>query len=206
MDSSSNLNPLNEDVAATLASAKGLAHWIATRQDGLEVKKGGHARISATLLDLALEHHVGIVHLLDARIYGSAFALLRIEFEAFIRATWLQQCATPKELNAFEKNDTFNLTFGQMINAIEKHQDFQGKVLSGLKESAWKAMNSYTHGGLHQVTRRMKNGNIEPNYEPDEVIEVLKASGYLALLALLQIARLAENVDLEKEVNTKLRG
>lgn len=143
---------------------------------------------------------------MDARIYGSAFALLRVEFEAFIRATWLQLCATPDELADFERNDTLNLTFGQMINAIEQHQDFQYKVLSVLKQNAWRAMNGYTHGGLHQVVRRMKNGNIQPNYEPEEVVEVLKASGYLALQSLLQIARLAENTDLEEEIIKKLRG
>lgn len=201
-----NLEPLRDDVAATILSGKKLINWIASKQDGFEIKKGKSARISATLLDLALEHHAGIVHLLDARIYGSAFALLRVEFEAFIRATWLQLCATPDELADFERNDTLNLTFGQMINAIEQHQDFQYKVLSVLKQNAWRAMNGYTHGGLHQVVRRMKNGNIQPNYEPEEVVEVLKASGYLALQSLLQIARLAENTDLEEEIIKKLRG
>ena len=85
--------------------------------------------------------------------------------------------------------------------------DLDGKFqLSKLKKNAWKAMNGYTHGGLHQIARRMKSGNIQPNYESEEVIEVLKMSGFLSLMATLQIALLAENVDLEKEVNAKLHG
>jgi len=67
-------------------------------------------------------------------------------------------------------------------------------------------MNGYTHGGMHQVARRLKGNSIEPNYDPDEVIEVVKASGLLALMALLQIARLASNGNIEQEVIAKLNG
>jgi hypothetical protein len=196
--------PLRQDVATILASAQELVNWIAIRQDGLEVQTGNSTRIPGLLLDLALEHHVGIVHLVSGRINGPAFALIRTEFEAFVRAVWLQLCATPQELEAFVEKDALPLNFGQMIDTVETHKDFEDKVLSGLKKNTWDAMNGYTHGGMHQVARRIKEDSIEPNYEPEEVIEVLKASGFLALMALLQIARLAGKVDLEKEVSTRL--
>lgn len=196
--------PLREDVASLLVSAHQLADWIAIRQDGLEVKAGNATRIPGILLDLALEHHVGIVHLVAGRMNGPAFALLRIQFEAFIRAVWLHICATPQEVEAFVDKDLLPLNFGQMIDAIESHKDFSDKVLSGLKKSTWTAMNGYTHGGMHQVARRLKGNTIEPNYEPEEVIEVLKASGFFALMALLQIARLAGNADIEREVIARL--
>jgi hypothetical protein len=195
-----------EDVAKTLASGKSLVNWIVTRQNGLQVKSDGRARIPASLLDLTLEHHAGIVLLVNSFVYASAFALVRVMFESFVRAVWLQLCATPLQLETFIEKDTFDLHIGDMIDEIEKHEYFQDKVLSRLKKNAWKAMNGYTHGGLHQIARRMKSGSIQPNYESEEVIEVLKMSGFLALMATLQIARLAENTDLEKEVNTKLRS
>jgi hypothetical protein len=195
-----------EDVAKTLASGKSLVDWIATRQHGLQVKSDGHARISASLLDLTIEHHAGIVLLVNSFVYASAFALVRVMFESFVRAVWLQLCATPQQLETLIEKDTFDLHIGDMIDEIEKHEHFQDKVLSKLKKNAWKAMNGYTHGGLHQIARRMKSGNIQPNYESEEVIEVLKMSGFLSLMATLQIALLAENVDLEKEVNAKLHG
>ena len=102
--------------------------------------------------------------------------------------------------------DDLPLNFGQMIDAIEGHRDFADKVLSGVKKSTWTAMNGYTHGGMHQIARRIKGNSIEPNYEPEEVIEVLKASGFFALMALLQIARLAGKGELEKEVSARLSG
>ncbi|MEI6804784.1 MAG: hypothetical protein WCK83_16620 [Burkholderiales bacterium] len=198
--------PLRDDVASTLASAQELVNWIAIRQDGQEVRTGNSTRIPALLLDLALEHHVGIVHLVTGRMNGPAFALIRTEFEAYVRAVWLHLCAKPQELKAFVEKDTLPLKFGQMIEAIESQKDFVDKVLSGLKKSTWTAMSGYTHGGMHQVARRVKGGSIEPNYESDEVIEVLKVSGFFALMALRQIARLAGDGDLEKEVTARLVG
>jgi hypothetical protein len=198
--------PLREDVAAVLDSAQKLVHWIAERQDGLEVKTDDSTRIPGVLLDLCLEHHVGIVHLVTGRMNGPAFALIRVQFEALVRALWLHLCATPEELQAFLDKDFLPFNFGQMIEVIETHNDFGDKVLSGIKLQVWKAMHGYTHGGMHQIARRIKGDSIEPNYEPEEITEVLKASGLFALMALLQIGRLAANDHVITDVNKRLSG
>lgn len=198
--------PLREDVASVLASAQTLVRWIAARQDGIEIKASDAARIPGVLLDLCLEHHVGIVHLVSGRMTGSAFALIRAQFETLVRALWLHLCATPEELQAFANSDHLPLKVGPMVAVIESHPSFEDKVLSGIKLNAWKAMNGYIHGGMHQVARRIKSGSIEPNYEPEEVIEVLKASGFFALMALQQIGRIASDEVLVSDVGALLRG
>lgn len=198
--------PLREDVAAVLANAQQLVHWIAERQDGIEIKAANAARVPGTLLDICLEHHAGIVHLVTGRMNGSAFALIRAQFEALVRAVWLHLCATSEELKAFVDKDALPLNFGQMIEAIETHDDFGDKVLSGIKMQVWKAMHGYTHGGMHQISRRIKGNSIEPNYGPEEVTEVLKASGLFALMSLLQIGRLADNDKVITDVTKLLRG
>ena len=93
-----------------------------------------------------------------------------------------------------------------MLDVIEQHADFGDKVLSCYKIEGWKAMNGYTHGGMHQVARRVKAASIEPNYQPEEIIEALKSSGLFALLALLQIGRLAKNEEVIAEVDARLTG
>jgi hypothetical protein len=196
--------PLRDDVASILESAQMLVHWIEERQDGLEIESDNARRIPGLLLDLCLEHHVGIIHLVKGRVNGSAFALIRAQFESLVRALWLHLCATPEELQMFVEKDDLSLNFGQMIDAIEQHSDFRHKVLSGIKMQMWKAMHGYTHGGMHQIARRIKAGSIEPNYEPDEIIEVLKASGLFALMALMQIGRLATNDHVIKDVRARL--
>lgn len=189
-----------------LANAKELVRWIAREQDGLEIRADNAVRVPGILLDLAIEHHVGIVGLVDGRVYGSSFALLRAQFEAYVRALWLRYCATVPQLEAFIEKDALppKLSFGDMIAAIEQQPAFATKVLSGIKAAAWTPMNGYTHGGMHQIARRAKDGSIEPNYDPDEVVEVLKAAGTFALMALQQIAVLADASELIEEVREKL--
>jgi hypothetical protein len=198
--------PPQQDLAAVLGSAQQLVHWIAERQDGLEIKKNNAIRVPGVLLDLCLEHHVGIVHLVTGRMYGSAFALVRAQFEALVRALWLHLCATPDELQIFVDKDVLPLNFGQMIESIEKHEGFRDKVLSTIKIQVWRAMHGFTHGGMHQIARRMKGDSIEPNYEGEEIIEVLKASGLFALMALFQIGRLANSDKVIDDVAKRLSG
>ncbi len=139
---------------------------------------------------------------------GSAFALLRASFEAFVRGAWLQLCASDKEFQLFCERDKIpeKLHFSKLIEDIEKQADFPDKLLSQLQNSSWKAMNSYTHGGMLQLGRRVNGGIIEPNFESEEIVEVLKASGFFALIALRQIARLSKNESVKIDVEAKLVG
>lgn len=124
-------------------------------------------------------------------IYGPAFALIRVQFEAFVRGTWLRLCATPVELQRFIDADKIKQEFWELIYAVETHSEFSDKALSGLHKNVWKAMNSYTHAGMLQVARRMNTGSIEPNYEPEVVAQVIRAAGFFALLSLHQIGQMA---------------
>lgn len=198
--------PLREDVAAVLDKAQQLVHWIAERQDGIEITEDNASRVPGTLLDICLEHHAGIVHLVTGRMSGSAFTLIRAQFEALVRALWLHLCATPEELQTFVDKDDLRLNIGLMIEAVEKHEEFGDKVLSNIKMQGLKAMHGYTHGGMHQISRRITGGNIEPNYAPEEIMEALKASGLFALMSLLQIGRLANNDKVINDVSERLGG
>ena len=57
-------------------------------------------------------------------------------------------------------------------------------------------MNSYTHSGYLQSVRRNKGETIEPNYTPEEIIEVLNIANALGMLSALQVALLAEKQEL----------
>lgn len=197
--------PLGAEVAATLGLARQLVEWIADRQHDQDTPPGRANLLASMLLDVCLEHHTGIVWLIRARVYGSAFALVRSELEAFVRAVWVH--TSVPEARAEELVDKDNWPqFDQLIEAVERHADFADKVLSGVRQSAWTAMNGYAHGGMHQISRRFRGDTIEPNYEPGEVIEVLKATGSIALMALLQIARRSGDQNLEQEVAAMLAG
>lgn len=60
---------------------------------------------SATLFDLAHEHAKSIAILIDHKLFGSAYALLRPCIEAYIRGSWLLYCATDDEVTRFTSRD-----------------------------------------------------------------------------------------------------
>lgn len=197
------------ELQVLLGKAKELTSWIAQRHDNLEIPNELRGLLSGLLFDLAIEHHVGIVGLVDHHVNGSAFALLRAAMETLVRGSWFQLSATNAQIQNFYDKDVLpdRLSFGDLINEIEGQPDFADKMLSHLKHSSWKAMNSYTHGGMLQLSRRVKDGGtIEPNFDPEEIAEVLMASGLFALIALRQIARLSNNQNLVSEIEAKLDG
>jgi hypothetical protein len=79
-------------------------------------------------------------------------------------------------------------------------------MLGRLKIQAWPAMNSYTHTGFQQASRRFGKELIEPTYTDAEVIEVLKISGSFALLSFQQIAAEGNRLDLAQEAGDLLAG
>jgi hypothetical protein len=195
-----------DELGQLLKNAIELTNWIAKHQDGLEIKPANVFTVPGALFDLAIEYQAGIVHLSGAKIYGPAYALVRAQFESFVRGTWLRLCATTDELNRFVATDKIKQDFKELIVAIEVHPDFSGKVLSGIHTNVWKSMNSYTHAGMLQVTRRLKSGLIQPNYDPKEVAEVIRAAGFFALLSLNQIAQMADAEELVIKTRQLLNG
>jgi hypothetical protein len=195
-----------DELGQLLKNTIELTNWIAKHQDGLEIKPANVFTVPGALFDLAIEYQAGIVHLSGAKIYGPAYALVRAQFESFVRGTWLRLCATTDELNRFVATDKIKQDFKELIVAIEVHPDFSGKVLSGIHTNVWKSMNSYTHAGMLQVTRRLKSGSIQPNYEPKEVAEVIRAAGFFALLSLNQIAQMADAEELVIKTRQLLNG
>ena len=79
-------------------------------------------------------------------------------------------------------------------------------MLSRLKANTWRAMNSYTHGGIQQAGRRTSGTYIEPDFPPEEIIEVVKLAGSFALLAFQQIVIEADRLDLAEEAKRLLAG
>lgn len=103
-----------------LVNTRSLLATLDQEVDGMAFDASDKNRISAALFDVALDHAEGIVLLLENKIYASAYSLSRSLFETFVRATWIQHCATDSEVNRVIKKDEFKLTFGEMLDAVEK--------------------------------------------------------------------------------------
>jgi hypothetical protein len=195
---------VSEELQTALGKANELIGWIKAKLGSIQMKGDHRHRIPAQLFDLAIEHHAGIIQLLNSHVYASACALVRCEFECFVRGAWLHYCATDDQIESFIQNDHLPLTFDGLIVALEQKPEFENKFLSKVKDQAWTPMNGYTHGGIHQISRRLQDGYIESNFEDDELLEVVQFSSMMALIAFGYIAELAGRQDLVEETNAEL--
>jgi hypothetical protein len=159
-------------------------------------------------LSVSQDHHSAIVHLLDSRLYASAFALVRAQYDAYVRGLWLSFCATEDEVAAFSSgNEPKKMNnIGALLTELETVEAYEGGQLSNFKADSWSAMCSYTHTGGLQVQRWQTQEAIEPNYAIEEICEVAKVSGAFALLAGVGIASIAKDDALAMRLLEKVKA
>jgi hypothetical protein len=180
-----------------------LYDWISKRLNDLEIPKDRKILIGVCCFDTAIEHQLAIATLVQSHVYGSAFALVRSTFESFVRGVWLSRCATEDEIDDYV-SDKIDLKFYKILNDIEKLEGFRNGVLSKIKTDAWKVMNSYTHSGIEQASRRLTSNAIEPNYSNVEILSLLRIADAFAILSFQQSVSDAGRLDLAAEAQNKL--
>ena len=175
-----------------IAQSESLIQWLDRTLNGVEIKSDLRSRLAAGCLNAALEHQKAIILLVHKKLYGSAYALIRVFYESYIRGVWLHHCASDAELNNF-RHGKVKKKFGELVQDIETVDGYEVGVLSKIKNGSWKAMNSYTHSGNLQVVRRLNDQYIESNYEESEVREVVNFTNAMAFQVAVAIALLAGN-------------
>lgn len=173
-------------LAKRIEQSEDLIHWLDKRIEGRTVPSGDRTQIVASCLYVALEHHKSIILTASVSYYGSAFALVRLEFEAYIRGAWFRYCASDDQLDIF-KNNRLKKRVGNMITDLELTEAFNVGVLSKMKEESWDAMNSFTHTGLLQVVRQMSSTEIGSNFPEEEIVGTLDTADTVALLSAMVI-------------------
>lgn len=196
--------PQSDAVKAGIVKVSDLLLWIDKKLPGINLKGDHRDRIPAQLFDLALEHARGILRLIAVGSYASAFALVRCEFECFVRGAWLHHRATDAEIEGFVEKDEIKPKMWELIEALEQAPPFEDKLLSIVKEKAWQPMNGYTHGGIHQVSRRLQGDFIEPFFEDAALLEAIQFAGTMALIAFGEIAAMAGRNDLVGEAQAMM--
>jgi len=174
-----------------LTNTRNLLATIDKEIEGIELDSNDRNVLSGSLFDVVLDHSKAIVLSLENKIYASAYALARPLFESFVKAAWIQHCASDSEITLIIERDKFKLSFGKMLDAVENEREWP-KTLTELKASVWNSMHSYTHGGLQLISRRLKNGFIEHDVDEQEV------AGLLQIVALISFLSFNEAVGMSK--------
>ena len=169
-----------------------LANWIDKNLScKCSVDKAGHLALAC--FDLSIEHHAAICSLASSGLFGSAYSLLRVQFEALIRGLWLRHVATENELAVFEKKDEPPISPGSLIKAVEESVGLPDSLLSEVKSKKWGLLCSFTHSGHQALIRRANETQTGAvNYRPLEVISVLHTAGAMATLAGVELASLTQ--------------
>lgn len=142
-------------------------------------------KISATLLVISIDHAHGIINLLENRIFSSAFALLRIQFETYLRGMWFAHCANQKQINYFLKKDKIIDSQGQYLHFQNMVEDVENvcklsKILSGFSRFNWNDLNSFTHGGVLQAVNNFNGKSIVSNYTEIQLKRLMYLTNMLA--------------------------
>jgi len=164
----------------------------------------GSARfvVSGNLCQMAIEHAAAFRTLAQNRMFASSFVVLRAQFEGTLRAVWALYAATDGHIERISarlapetEHSAKNLPQVQeMLDALAKVHVAQVpySALSEFKGSAWRALNSYTHGGIHPLSR-MADG-----YPLEFVLGNVRVSNALAMLAAMQVCVLTGVPHLQK--------
>lgn len=182
-----------------LNAANAYGEWLRLAIHERELPSNSRVRASAGCLAIAQDHHHAIVVLLDAKLYASTFALVRVAFEAYVRGEWLALCATDTEVRKF-LNGKEPAKIDALLEALEETPTFQEQALSRIKKRTWKSMCAYTHtGGLH-VQRWNTADSIEPNYSVEELLEALQFADIIASLSVLGVVTFMKDEVLAQKV------
>ena len=159
---------------------------------------------SGNFTQISIEHSCAVRTLSETRMFTSAFVVMRAQFDALLRAIWLLHCANDNHvarlsapLDPVGEQAAKNLPQSQdMLNALENVP--VAKVLfdalTEFKGSSWKALNSFTHAGLHPLKRLVEG------YPLELVFANVRMSNALALLAGMHFCTLTGIPALQKEL------
>jgi hypothetical protein len=145
------------------------------------------ANFARYAIDLAREHHSGLLRVAEAGEYGTSGALLRPILEASTAAFWLMYVATCEVIHALPTNPVENSrtdipTLGEMASALVTIFPPIQTIVDGLKKGGQaKWLHKYTHGGTPQLTRRNSGWS-----EGEVMLTLIRADLFAILSACLE--------------------
>ena len=155
------------------------------------------------MCSVALEHSVSLRQLVLNGNYTSAICIMRSQFEAVTRATWLFYAAsvkkidnTMKTLSELSQNADQKPSNSEMIDQMQEKAPEQAVLmLNEFKEQQWRALNSYVHAGVHALQRHAVG------YPDKLVMDIVKSSNGLLSMTAMMAAILTGNQVIAKDVS-----
>jgi hypothetical protein len=151
-------------------------------------------------ISVLIEHQESLLLLIMHDKAGSAFALARPIVEGAYRGMWLNLPATDEELRQFNEKDKIDPEFGAIAAALDAAYG-TGDFFQDFKNRAWKSLNSYTHGGMHQIGRRFMKHEVLNNYTEGEIYEITTTVTTLVLVLISLFLKKQGHADSAKAID-----
>ena len=181
---------LSPDVISTADDLSGRLHAV------LALPSSGHSpriQVSHLATQLALEHCDACRTLLSVGMVPSGMVVLRAQYEATVRAIWalyaasdaqIEKLTAVRALDSEQSAKNLPLVADMMAALAVKAPPEAFDALSRFKDSAWKALNSYVHAGIHALQRQATG------YPPVLVDQMFRISSGFSIVAGMQAAAL----------------
>lgn len=155
--------------------------------NGLPINRIDSCLIPVTFFATAIEHQKAVAVLTENGLYGSAASLLRSIFESYVKGLWFQLCAKEPDFKRL-RNDKFEKKIHALIMEID---EVENKGLIAAKKEIWSVLNSLTHSGLSQLSRRIREAEIAPNYDAGFIRDVLRIASNYGFLSCIRVASIS---------------
>jgi hypothetical protein len=148
---------------------------------------------------VAIEHGRSVCVLVEMENVASAIVLQRAQFEAVVRALWLdgvatddwlKRCFAAVEANPM-KDPNFSKQVHEMLPALADSRHAPAvRMLNTLKDAAWGPLNSYVHFGIHPIIQH------HAGFPPEYAIQLLRNSNGLSGMAATLMALQTGDADI----------
>jgi len=175
-----------DDIDALLARSAGMEGSLIGLLDAAYPDTGQRISCGRTMCCVSFEHAQSAKALIAIGNFTSAAGLVRLQYEALVRAMWLTYSASDEwvaklgaELTAESARRADKLPMlKEMLDALTgKAPEEPMSMLHEFREYSWRPLSSFVHGGIHAMHR---HGKGYPTHLLDQAV---RASNGLALMA-----------------------
>ncbi len=164
------------------------------------------------LLSSAIEHCISIYFLNKEQLTASMYALVRPALENYLRAMWVKNCVSDKELEKELSSMHFPKKIEYLIQEVDKKiPEFdECSFLQMRLEHLIKNLHDYTHGGVESIARQYQNGktltNLRDENEINSILNLMILISSLSYVELItdNVKSVSDNSENIKKIAQKL--
>jgi hypothetical protein len=156
------------------------------------------------MCNIALEHANSLRELIRIGLPTSAMSMLRLQYEAIVRAIWVLYAASdnliaklvaPLTPESAQVASNSLPAFSAMLKEIEKHgPPGAHRHLSEFRDYSWRPLNSFVHSGIHAVSGH------RDGYPLGRLEQAVRQSNNLVHMSAVALAIQLESADFTMSV------